>query len=316
METFSPSTPTSGERPQHPVEPALEPAPLRAAGDPSLSSFAELWREVSSDAYELPHYEVTLQAFFAGLRYRLAEAGRRTLADERDLLPPFRKLIRPNAICLAGRWTIREANPYSGLFRPGTEALILARASVAFSVTETGHYRSFGMAGKLFPTLDPQQRVRTANFFVIDDNGGTRTENYLDAPMTTRPGLSINPSSLRHLPLLLAITIAQRLADAHSETRQLYPLSEMRVSDRDRVRTPRFLRVLGAPGERIEARDFRDQLRTARFAAPIRFELAVRDAEREPWQRLGHIEFDRDVVSDTGDHRLHFSHPRWRSTAR
>jgi hypothetical protein len=296
--------------------PAREVERPAAVPNAGMISFAELWRNVTSDPYELPHHEVTLRSFFAGFSYQLARAGRRIIADQRDLLPRFRKLIRPNAICLAGRWKITQPSPYSGLFCTGAEALLVARASVAFGETESGHYRSFGMAGKLFPTLDPEQPVRTANFFVIDDNGGTKTENYLDAQMTTLPGLSINPSSLRNLPLLIAITVAQRLADTRSETRQLYPLSEIRVADRDLVRTPRFMRVSGKKGQRIAARDFRDQLRTERFKGPIGFDIATRDTKQEPWRTLGSIEFEQDVVSDSGDHRLHFSHPRWKSELR
>lgn len=274
-------------------------------------SFAQLWREVASDAYALPHNDVTLRSFFGKLSYELARSGKRTIADERDLLPPFKKLIRPNGIALAGSWNITEPSAYSGLFRAGQRALLIARASVAFGETENGHYRSFGLAGKLFPTLDPHEAVRTANFFVIDDNGGTLTEHFLDGCLSTQPKLSLNPSALRKLPILLAITIAQRLADRHSEIRQLYPISEAGVADRDLVRTPRFMQICGAKGQRIFARDFRDQLRTRRYGAGLKFDLAVRDTMKQPWARLGYLEFTDDVVSETCDHRLHFSHPRW-----
>jgi hypothetical protein len=280
--------------------------------DVSLVSFDEIWREVCSDPYDLPHYKVTLTSFFRGFSYQLLRAGRRTVSNARDLLPRFRKLIRPNGICLAGRWVITEPSGYTGLFRQGASALLIARASVAFEQTESGHYRAFGMAGKLFPTLDPQQRVRTVNFFAIDDNGGTRTEHYVDAEMTNRPGLSVNPGSIKHAPLLIAVTIAQRIADMRSEMRQLYPLAQVHVSDRDLVRTPRLLRVQGRKSQRVEARDFRDQLR-ARTKHPLHFDIAVRDTTHEPWQALGYLEFDQAIVSDTGDHRLHFSHPRWKA---
>lgn len=284
--------------------------------DPSLTTFENVWGAVTSDPYALPHYKVSLASFFRGFSYQLAAAGRRTVADGRDLLPRFRKLIRPNAICLAGTWKITEPNEYSGLFSTGSQALLIARASVAFDRTESGHYRSFGMAGKLFPTTQPRERVRTANFFVIDDNGGTRTEHFVDSELTTQPGLAINPSSLRHLPLLLAITIAQRLTDRHSEMRQLYPISQIGVSDRDLVRTPRFMRIVGRGNQRVAASDFREQLRLSRLKSPLRFDITVRDDKREPWKPIGLLAFDRDVVSDSGDHRLHFSHPRWKSDAR
>lgn len=45
--------------------------------------------------------------------------------------------------------------------------------------------RSFGFAGKLFPTLDPNEllKVHTANFFLIDDLGGTTANHYTDVAM-------------------------------------------------------------------------------------------------------------------------------------
>jgi hypothetical protein len=270
-----------------------------------------VWQQVSSDPYStLPQHQVSLKSFFQGFRYQLARAGKRTIENQRDLLPRFRKLIRPNGICLAGTWNITEPSPYSGLFGAGSRALIIVRASVAFGQTESGAYRAFGLAGKVFPTLDRNEPVQTGNFFVIDDNGGTRTEHFVDAPLTTHPGLSINPSSLKSLPLLLAITIAQRMADRHSELRQLYPLSEVRVADRDLVRTPGYMRITGRPEQRVSARDFRDQLRITRVSSPLIFDIALRDAEHDPWRTFGSLKLDRDVVSDSGDHRLHFSHPR------
>src|SRR4051794_35836846 len=70
------------------------------------SSLSEVWNAVKSDPYPLPSYEVTLGSFFAGLTNHLMQAARRTIDDRRDLLPTFRKLIRPNGICLRGDWRI------------------------------------------------------------------------------------------------------------------------------------------------------------------------------------------------------------------
>jgi hypothetical protein len=293
------------------------PADLRVQLEAQLrasyagSSFAAVWKQVQSDPYPLPSNQVTLGSFFAGMRNHMLQAARRTIADERDILPQFRKLIRPNGIALAGTWTITEDSPYTGFFARGSKALLIARASVAFGQTERGHYRSFGMAGKLFPTSDPDKRVRTANFFVIDDNGGTLTPSYLDAELLTRAKLSINPGSLSHLPLLVAITIAQRLADRHSELRQLYPIARVGVSDPQSARAPQLMMIRGETPIRTGAADFREELRVARYDGMLPFGIFVRDDERHPWQRLGRIEFDDDVVSNSCDHRLHFSHPKW-----
>jgi hypothetical protein len=278
----------------------------------SGSSFAEVWDQVKSDPYPLPANRVTLASFFAGMRYQLLRSGRRTIADQRDILPQFNKLIRPNGIALAGTWTITEESPYTGFFARGAKGLIIARASVAFGRTERGSYRSFGMAGKLFPTVDRDKRTATANFFVIDDNGGTLTPSYLDAELLTHAKLSINRGSLAHLPLLIAITVAQRIADTHSEVRQLYPIARAGGVDAEDARAPELMMIRADTAARAGAPDFRDELRVALYDGKVLpFGIFVRDDARHAWQRLGRIEFTDDVVSNSCDHRLHFSHPKW-----
>jgi hypothetical protein len=277
------------------------------------SSFDEVWGQVASDPYAaLPTAHVTLASFFRGARYRLLESGRRTIARHDDLLPHFDKLIRANGICLSGTWEIHAPTPYTGLLATHARGLIIARASVALSETRAGQLRSFGLAGKVYPTIDPSRRVKTANFFVIDDNGGTDTRHFLDATMSNLPGFSLNRSSLAHLPVLLAIAMAQRLSDSHTGTRQLYPLASAGLGERAPVVGPRFLMVRGKPGPRVSAPDFRDELSLTVRRAPVELEIGVRDERRAPWQVIGSIRFDAAVASESGDHRLHFAHPVWK----
>ncbi|HEY2517129.1 MAG TPA: hypothetical protein VGI39_39925 [Polyangiaceae bacterium] len=282
------------------------------------SLFEEVWNLVKSDPYALPDSGVTLAQIFGLFQYRLLDAGRRTVSDPRDILPRFQKLIRPNGVCLAGQWKITEKNPYSGYFQYGRSAPVVARASVAMRDTRQGKYRSFGLAGKLFPggSRVGGERVRTANFFVIDDNGGTLEPHYMAAEMVTEPSLSRNPSSLAHLPILIAITIAQHLADSHPERRQLYPIAEAGVVQSGPVRAPRYMMIKGAAGSpRLDAPDFREELRVARTGAELVFDILVRDDKSGPWQPIGVLQFDDSVVSDSCDHRLHFHHARWRKDA-
>jgi hypothetical protein len=288
----------------------------RVRGEPCApyhgTSFSDVWRQLTSDAYDLPHYRVTLSGLLGAFGRSFVRDARRTLRDERDLLPHSRKLIRANGICLAGEWHITEPGPYTGYFTQGSRGLVIARASVALSQTERGHYRSFGMACKLYPTTDPAEMTKTANFFVIDDNAGTLTEHYLDAAMLNDPELSLNLGAIVHAPLLLTILLGQRLADSHPSARQLYPVAALGVADPAAMRAPKLLRIQGAPGPRVAARDFRDELRVAYHGGCLRFDIHARDDERAPWAYLGHMAFTDDVVSDSGDHRLHFRHPPWR----
>ncbi|MFT3926564.1 MAG: hypothetical protein QM778_28725 [Myxococcales bacterium] len=276
------------------------------------SRFSEVWSQVRSDPYTaLPDDPVTLRRFFRGMHNLLLANGKRTISTPHDLLPRFDKLIRPNGLCLSGSWQIEADTPYTGLLASSAKAFVIARASVAMKETRQGHYRSFGMAGKLFPSSQADQRVPTANFFVIDDNGGTQTEHYMDAAMTTHPALSLNRSSLAALPVLLAIAVSQRLSDSHTGSRQLYPLARAGLKDPKDARSPRFMKIQGEPGARTRCADFRDDLRVSAQQAPLAFAVSVRDDEKQPWWRIGSMRFSECVASDSCDHRLHFSHPRW-----
>ena len=277
--------------------------------------FSDVWRQLQSDPYELPHYKVTLPGLLGACGRSFVRDSRRTLCDERDLLPRFRKLIRANGICLAGEWYITAPSPYSGYFVRGSRGLIVARASVALSETERGHYRSFGMACKLYPTTDPEEVKRTANFFVIDDNAGSLRAHYLDAPMLNDPKVSLNLGAIVHAPLLLAILLGQRLADSHPGIRQLYPIAAVGAPDPAAIRAPKWMMIRGAPGPRVAARDFREELRVKRYGGGLIFDILVRDRKDEAWAPIGSITFREDVVSDSGDHRLHFYHPPWRRDA-
>ncbi|WP_437655585.1 hypothetical protein [Sorangium sp. So ce1182] len=281
------------------------------------SRFGDVWQATAEKPYtELPRHHVTLRSFFKGLTFALGRDARAILNDQRDVRPPYQKLIRANGIGLRGEWHITEDTPYTGYLRRGSRGLVIARASVGLTATTRGAYRAFGMAIKLFPTIDPDDRAayRTANLFVIDDNAGTLTPHYLDAEMASKARLSFHSGTLRTLHLLGAITIAQRLADSFSTERQLYPASELGEPPTATIRTPRFLMVRGSAGQpRVSAVDFRDELRVARYPGSLlRFDLAVRETETESWTRIGEMTFVEDACSAGCDHRLHFPHPLWR----
>jgi hypothetical protein len=281
---------------------------LAAEGE---SSFQEVWSTVTSDPYELPHNQVTLRSFFGFLKNYLKEAATRTIRDRSDLLPRFTKLVHPNGICLAGTWSITEDSPYTGYFAKGSEGLIIARASVALSDTVAGKYRAFGFAGKLFPSRDPLHHGAspTANFFVVDDLGGTLARHYTDVAMTNQPQATLRASLLA---IGAATARAFKSADRNPNIRQVYEVAELGMENPSLSHTPAWFQIQAAPGRSIDADDFRDELRLARHGGKLRFDIAV-GPTRERLTRIGHIDFTEDVVSDSCDHRLHFHHPKWRS---
>lgn len=300
----------------------LGPAAARADEAYQGSTFREVWDQVRSDPYANPQNRVTVRSFYGFLRDYLLEAARRTLRDRRDLLPRFDKLLHPNGICLAGTWEITEPTPYTGYFRQGRRGLFIGRASTALSATRRGEYRAFGLAGKLFPTEDQDQAVPTANFFTIEDLGGTLTPHFLDAENTNDIiGITIRPSSVFLGPLATAVgkafLIADRTADpGQTLIRQLYPIAE--AGERGTTtRAPRWMKIVGADDvPRVDRADFRDELRIANYPDGLRFAIHVADEGTrlgdKAWREIGVIEIFEDAVSDSCDHRLHFAHPTFR----
>jgi len=283
---------------------------------PGGSGFEDLWAVLKAEPLapaSFPRVRVTLWSFFSGFAFRLLDSARRTLDDERDLLPDFDKLIRPNGIALAGTWEATEENPYTGCFRQGSRARVIARASVFSDEVGPGGLRSFGLALKLFP----EEGGRTANVFLIDDNGGTPAPHFTDAVLVTKPKLSFAWSLLWRMPALALVSLAQRLADAEPGYRQLYPVAELGEEELGAARSPGRLLVRAAPSTpRVESSDFRQELDAANYPGGLVFDVFAGEGPEPPesgdpgWLRIGRLVFTESVVSRAVDHNLHFQHPR------
>ncbi len=292
---------------------------LAAPGsDPYTGSrFADVWGQVKSDPYATyPSYEVTLGSFGAFTQL-LKDAAARTINNRQDLLPRFQKLIRPHGVCLKGTWTIDQSpKQYTGYFKSGSKGLVILRASVGLSDTKEGDFRAFGVAGKIFPTMDEadSRKYETANFFAIDDNAGTKAPHLTDVAMTNQPVVSKNLNLLAHIPLLAAIKQAQKSADSHEGIRQLYPIARLgqeMKKDSEAAKSPAFLLIQGVNGPDRSFADFRDELRVKNYSNGLVFKVMIAEDRAGPWTQIGKITIDESVASDSCDHRLHFSHPKW-----
>ncbi len=288
------------------------------------SSFQDVWSVAQEGPYSvLPEEKVTLSSFYSGVVDKLQQSSSRTLASQEDVLPRFQKLLHRNGICLAGTWNITEETPYSGYFRKDSTGLIVMRASAALSQIHRGQKRAFGIAGKIFPTADVNdpQRYKTANFFVIDNLGGTYTPNFLDTSMTNDiTAINFTLANLGQTGILAAAVKAFGLAEAPLvplTVRQLYEISSLGESADARIVTPMFIRIQGQPGGyRSEFSDFRDDLRISANGGSYRFDISVAGnglfGFEKKWQKIGYIEVTEDVASEGCDHQVHFHHPKWR----
>jgi hypothetical protein len=286
------------------------------------SRFMDVWRTLQADAYdELPEHRVgprDVRAWFE--QAALLRAAKRTLDTRADLLPPFRKLVHPLGIALRGTWRITRETPYTGYFAAGREALIIARASDAIGETRPGKLRFLGLAGKLYPTANPEhkQLLKTANFFTLENLAGSHTASFAEATLKSDllPVVP-HPGSSKYAPLgTLAGAIfawADKTVDlTRPMIRQLYPIAELAEANPERAFGPRFLKLVGTTADQAATTsDLRRELDMQRHPYGIRFEIHVGEGLRvgpKQWQRIGEIHFTESVASRSGDTRLHFAH--------
>ena len=302
---------------QPPIVPIQEETP-KVKFEPVINQFQAVWDEVNSDELStLPQESVSYSKLFDGAKDLIFANAQRTLSNHEDIIEYFDKLAHPNGVCMRGIWEINSENPFSGYFKYGSKALIIARASSAMSNTKRGETRAFGMAGKLFPTTDALSinKVPSANFFVIDDLGGTDAQYYTDVELTNEPDVSFTSSIFTSIAYGLKVASAFGDADKNSGIRQLYEISYLGENDTSEIITPKWMKIEAEENQtKVEVNDFRDEFELKSEETLI-FTISVASKEDNSgkiWNKIGTITFDNSVVSTTCDHRLHFHHPLWR----
>ncbi|HEX5362065.1 MAG TPA: hypothetical protein VFW49_13435 [Fluviicoccus sp.] len=261
----------------------------------------------------LPHYEVSSRQFIRDGVNLLKADAQRTLNETADYYPRLEKHLHSNGICFTGRWKITAETPYSGGFRQGSEALLIARASTALTETERGDPRAFGFAGKLFPTLDPDQKTATANFFLVDVLAGAQRDHYLDTGMTNKPSTGFR---FGVIPLALRVGRVFSQADSDPGYRPVTGIAAFGLKPGEAAKAPRFLRLKGADrNRRNEAADFREELDLRRqpsgtLAFTIQISDQSADQDSPSWLNIGEVVLTESRVTYGCDRRLHFAHPK------
>ena len=279
------------------------------------STAQRVWDKIESNKYvALPHNKVSYGSLFKGFKSLIKKSANRTLNDKSDILPHFNKLAHPNGACLKGTWNITEQNDYTGHFKKDTSAIIISRASVALSDTRAGSYRGFGLAGKIYPTTEASDKVKTANFFLVDDLGGTKAKHYTGVEMTNEPTVSKTLAVIKKLAYSLKLALTFGKADSNPGIRQLYQISEL--GNTGKAITPKWMMVKARSGQNINEADFRDELNIDTRGKSLLFDIFATSTiknDKKQWKKLGHIEFTESSRSVSCDHNLHFNHPKWRT---
>ncbi len=230
----------------------------------------------------------------------------RNLFDKRDIRPKFDKLIHANGICYTGVWNITEDSPYTGYFSKGSQGLVFARLSVAGANIKRGDRRAFGLAGKVFPTMNPDEKVKPGNFVTVDYLTGIKAPHITDTEMSNFPSVGVD------LGANFVNRIVFRLMDRRPGYRQLFTISTLGVSADSPVVTPDLIMFKVNEGTvKVNAEDFRDELRLENYPdRQIVYTINVKNFDQEHWRQLGTIEFNDYALCAGCDKRTHFWIPR------
>lgn len=309
---------------------AREATPSASACGPQPyagSRFSEVWSAVTSDPYEqLPQRNIgPRDVLHWGALRRIYRSAQRTLHARDDLLPPFQKLVHPVGICLRGTWRITERTRYTGYFRQGSEGLLIARASDNMGESRPSRLRFLGLAGKLYPTLDPNHAspLHPANFVMNENLIGSHAEHFVDATLATdllpiQMHADLAPQLAIGLVVGAIFALADRVTDAtQSLIRQLYPIAELAEPQPASAIAPAVMRFVGSPqNRRIDTPELREELRMEHHPDGIRYEIQVADRRSyfhpHGFVRIGEAHFTESSTSCTCDHRLHFRHAPYR----
>ena len=279
-----------------------------------ITSFLDIWNVVKSDPYDkLPQNEVSYFKLSNSKKNIILNDAHRTLNDRSDLLEPFEKLAHPNGICFKGKWKIDRDNIYSGYFKNNSEALIIARASTAMSHTTNESTRAFGFAGKLFPSINPSKKNKqyTANFFLIDDLGGSDSKYYKDVYLSNEPSISITYEVMKNILYAIKVSSTFNETDKNPGIRQLYEISSL--DEKSTIITPKWMKIKMS-NQSINAKDFRNELEIKKGKV-LFFDIFVSNEKienKKQWKRIGNIKLDKSVISKSCDQRLHFHHAKWK----
>lgn len=262
----------------------------------------------------LPQYPVNAQTLFGNGSKELERDAIRTVNERFDYYDRLPKKLHANGVCVAGKWEINRKSPYSGYFSEGSEGLFVGRVSVAMEETTSADDRGFGLAGKVFPTLNENEVVKTGNFFTVDVLIGTPLARVLDARTTNEPELGLG-FKWHLISMITKISSALKKAD---ESPMFRPLTQVAaLSGNEKIKQPHWVRLsVDRSVRRNNERDFRNEiLRAFSENKQVVYSIEVSDTTKDRkatsgWKKIGEITLNQAIVSYGCDRRLHFAHPK------
>jgi hypothetical protein len=298
---------SSAGRPEAPAEPAY-------GGE----AYKDIWDKITEKPLDhLPDNKVALDDRKGThlLNPQIVDDAKRTINDKRAILPYFKKRVHPMGICFAGTWNITEETPYTGYFKKGASGLVIARASSANGNTKKGEYRPLGIAGRVFPTTNPDDKtpLQSANFFAIDSLTGTKTPHFTDGVYKNQPDLPFHlDDAANYLGAQLVGKYFGR-ADGNPTIRQIYEIAELGVAADGAAKSPKRMQLRFAPDQTVDRIDFRNELRLENHGGKLLIDIYTSDnTDSSDMKKIGQVEFTKDSISEGCDHNFHVHHPKWK----
>jgi hypothetical protein len=297
------------------------------------------------DVRELPTIPLQMFRFFANrlLEFFVGNRSVEILKDGRD----YRKVgmdkpIHPMGIGVEGKIVFKKTK-YSGVFAGG-EFPMLGRLSISqgnpskykertWFQRMTGapadrEKRSVAAAFKVFNTQDKDEKVVTANALFQNDLNGEVLENYIDGVMTNQPQIDFLKIRQAYEVFTLMGVVRGALANPNDlkktfpfinpQLRPLHQFAEMGVDDPLAVVTPTWIKLQSEDGQEIIVRDdFREELLETIQNKGLRYDIFLADEVDEQgeiiWERAGHMEFEKTILSQGVDQNVLFHHDGLRS---
>lgn len=290
------------------------------------SSFSEIRRSVYEKPifYSLPqHPGLSTWDVIGNLlgsedrpTHGLSVRSRRIFVDPRDVRDTDeQKWLHPRGACAEARWIITEKSVATGLFAAGTRLPAIVRLSTGDGNSDKSEAgRIFGLAVKVFPSVNPDQPVRTVNYISLDQYGFERSKRDLvfeDGPGARGPIYFTNVAPAKSALGKFLSTFFDRF-DLPNFARPVYQFARVDTAGRALAQavTPYEVRMVATnPPQMKSARygDFRAEL-----IEPQRRELDIViqsfDGRAIEARKIGRLELGNFVVSDFCDLRLHFHH--------
>ncbi len=304
----------------------------------TTSSFNEVLAVMESNSYPVakpPLIPITMWKWFGKkLSFFVGQRSGEILKDTRDYrLTPMEKPIHSMGVGLVGNLKMFSSQ-WSGIFEGG-DFPVLARASISqgnplkLKTDGSAQKRSTAMAIKIFNTMNPDEKVNTANaVFQNNLNGLLNADgtalNFLESAQTNNPNVDFSKVKYSYEWLtLIGVALGSfrnpkdrtsKFPFINPQIRPVHSWGELGVEDPKNINTPTWVKIEPRnQAHSVEESDFRLEIQKSMEAnGQIVYDVFASDTKNQSgeiqWQSVGELTYTRAILSEGVDKNLLFHH--------